>query len=232
MMVSHGPPFRDRKDAGQQLARALIPRAPDHPLVLGLPRGGVPVAYEVACELDADLDIVFVRKLGAPGHEELGIGAVIDGADPQIVLNEEIIRQIAPDAAYVKAETRRQLAEIERRRQVYLGDRKPISVAQRNVILVDDGIATGGTVRAALKGLRRARAGKVLLAVPVAPPDAIRSLAAECDGIVCLASPDPFYAVGAYYVNFEQTGDAEVTHLLADAARHAAEHSRPGAARD
>lgn len=228
MMVSHGPPFRDRKDAGRQLAQALIGRAPENPLVLGLPRGGVPVAYEVACELDAELDILFVRKLGAPGYEELGIGAVIDGADPQVVLNDEIIRQIAPNPAYVEAETRRQLREIERRRQLYLGDRQPASIGERNVILVDDGIATGGTVRAALKGLRKAHARKVLLAVPVAPPDVVQSLAAECDGIVCLASPDPFYAVGAHYMNFDQTGDAEVTHLLADAALHAAA-SRPGA---
>lgn len=216
MMFSDRPRFQDREDAGRQLAQALVHRAPANPLVLGLPRGGVPVAHEVARVLDADLDILFVRKLGAPGHEELGIGAVIDGAHPQIVLNEEIVRQIALTANHIQTETWRQLREIGRRRHVYLGSRQPISVEHRNIILVDDGIATGGTVRAALMGLRKAHAGKIVLAVPVAPAETLRMLADECDEIVCLLTPDPFYAVGIHYANFNQTSDEEVTRLLAD----------------
>ncbi len=216
-MFSDRPSFNDREDAGRRLARALIPRAPADPLVLGLPRGGVPIAHEVAQALDAELDILFVRKLGAPGHEELGIGAVIDGAHPQIVLNEEIVRQLSPGADYIQMEIARQLREIERRRHIYLGDRKPISVENRNIILVDDGIATGGTVRAALMGLRKAHAGRIILAVPVAPPETLRKLADECDEIICLVTPDPFYAVGVHYAHFNQTSDEEVTRLLADA---------------
>ncbi len=219
MMFSARPAFDNRQDAGQRLARALATHAGDNPLVLGLPRGGVPVAYEVARALDADLDVLFVRKLGAPDHEELGIGAVIDGANPQMVLNEEIVRQLAPGNAYIQAEMSRQLREIERRRREYVGDRKPIDVEKRTVILVDDGIATGGTVRAALKGLRKAHAGKIVLAVPVAPADTLHDLAPECDEIVCLLTPHPFYAVGVHYADFSQTGDAEVTRLLATAPR-------------
>ncbi|OJY67006.1 MAG: phosphoribosyltransferase [Sphingobium sp. 66-54] len=222
MTLSDRPSFKDRQDAGRRLAQALLPRAPDNPLVLGLPRGGVPVAHEVARALGADLDVLFVRKLGAPGYEELGIGAVIDGAHPQIVLNDEIVRQVAPSADYIQSETWRQLREIERRRHLYLGERKPLSVAHRNVILVDDGIATGGTVRAALKGLRKAHAGKIVLAVPVAPADTLHTLEGECDEIVCLVSPDPFYAVGVHYADFDQTSDEEVTHLLATPPRNPA----------
>jgi putative phosphoribosyl transferase len=219
MMFSDRPAFTDRQEAGQRLAQALAGHARDNPLVLGLPRGGVPVAYEVARALDADLDVLFVRKLGAPGNEELGIGAVIDGANPQMVLNEDIVRQLSPGRAYMESEMARQLQEIERRRREYVGDRKPIEVEKRTVILVDDGIATGGTVRAALKGLRKAHAGKIILAVPVAPAETLRELAKECDEIVCLIAPYPFYAVGVHYADFRQTTDAEVTQLLAAAPR-------------
>ncbi|MBT2186109.1 phosphoribosyltransferase [Sphingobium nicotianae] len=218
-MSSARPAFRDREEAGRRLARAIAGHCPDRPVVLALPRGGVPVAHEIAQALGADLDLLFVRKLGAPGHEEFGIGAVIDGAHPQTVLNDEIVRELSPGSDYIRNETARQLREIDRRRREYLGDRKPIDLTGRNVILVDDGIATGGTVRAALKGLRRARAGKILLAVPVAPPDALRSLANECDEIICLLSPYPFYAVGVHYADFRQTSDEEVKQLLAGAAR-------------
>lgn len=211
----HEPEFRDRREAGRRLAQALAHLAPAHPLVLALPRGGVPVAFEVARALDAELDLLFVRKLGAPGYEELGIGAVMDGADPQLVLNEQVVRELAPSPSYIRAEMRRQLAEIERRRHAYLGGREPIAAAGRTVIVVDDGIATGGTVKAALRGLRKTNPARLVLAVPVAPADSLADLAPECDEIVCLARPDPFYAVGAHYARFDQTGDDEVVRLLA-----------------
>lgn len=209
--------FHDRRDAGVHLAKALAHLAASQPLVLALPRGGVPVAFEVARALDADLDLLFVRKLGAPGYEELGIGAVVDGADPQLVLNEEVVRQLAPTPDYIRAEMRRQLAEIDRRRRAYLGDQVPIPVAGRTVIVVDDGIATGGTVKAALKGVNKAQPARLILAVPVAPAQAIAAVRDDCDEVICLYQPYPFYAVGAHYVVFDQTSDEEVIRLLAAA---------------
>ena len=211
------PIFRDRRDAGRRLAAALAPYRESRPIVLALPRGGVPVGFEVAKALAAPLDVLLVRKIGAPGHEELGLGAVVDGHDPQLVLNEDLVRAVAPPAGYIKAEERRQLAEIERRRQHYVGDRSPIAVEGRTVIVVDDGIATGATVKAALRGLARNRPARLVLAVPVAPADSLEELSAECDELVCLAIPDPFYAVGPHYRNFRQTEDAEVVRLLDEA---------------
>jgi putative phosphoribosyl transferase len=209
--------FHDRRDAGVHLAKVLSHLAASHPLVLALPRGGVPVAFEVAKALKADLDLLFVRKLGAPGYEELGIGAVVDGADPQLVLNEDVVRQLGPTPEYIRAEMRRQLAEIDRRRRAYLGDREPIAVAGRTVIIVDDGIATGGTVKAALKGVGKAHPARLILAVPAAPAEVIAGLKAECDEVICLYEPYPFYAVGAHYVVFDQTSDEEVVRLLSEA---------------
>jgi putative phosphoribosyl transferase len=190
------PAFSDRRSAGQCLAKALESYRGRDPLVLALPRGGVPVAFEVAQALDADLDLLMVRKIGAPGHEEFGIGAVVDGADPQVVLNEEAMRALAPSPEYIRAELRRQLIEIDRRRQAYQGKREPIPVAGRTVIVVDEGIATGGTMLAALRGIRKNHPARLVLAVPVAPREAISALRGECDEIVCLATPDPFHAVG------------------------------------
>ena len=211
------PLFRNRRDAGRRLAAALGPYRESRPIVLALPRGGVPVGFEVAKSLAAPLDILLVRKIGAPGHEELGLGAVVDGHDPQLVLNEELVRAIAPPPGYIDAEMQRQLAEIERRRQQYVGDRPPVAVEGRTVIVVDDGIATGATVKAALRGLARNRPARLVLAVPVAPADSLEELSAECDELVCLATPDPFYAVGPHYRNFRQTEDAEVVRLLDEA---------------
>lgn len=211
------PIFADRADAGRRLAAALSHLAITHPLVLALPRGGVPVAFEVARALGADLDLLLVRKLGVPGHPELGLGAVVDGAEPQLVLNDILIRTLALTPDYIEAELRRQLIEINRRRSAYLGDRVPPPMTRRTVIIVDDGIATGGTMKAALRGARKNRPARLVLAVPVAPREALIELEGECDELVCLAAPDPFYAVGAHYGNFDQTSDAEVISLLAQA---------------
>lgn len=209
--------FRDRAEAGRQLAARLMDFQPRNPVILALPRGGVPVAYEIAKALQAPLDLVLVRKIGAPGHPEFGIGAMVDGAHPQVVLNEAVVAQLEVPAAYIEEEIRRQLLEIERRRERYLGGRRPIDIQGRTVIVVDDGIATGGTVRAALQGLSRVRPAYLVLAVPVAPADAIEQLRSQTDEIVCPATPEPFHAVGAHYDDFTQTSDAEVIALLNEA---------------
>lgn len=213
------PLFEDRRDAGRRLATALSCYRQSNALVLALPRGGVPVGFEVAKALGATLDVLMVRKIGAPGHAELGLGAVLDGSHPDVVLNEDVIRQVRPPAGYIEAEKQRQLAEIERRRSRYVGNRPPVPVARRTVIVVDDGIATGGTVKAALRGVARRDPARLVLAVPVAPADAIDELARDCDDFVCLATPDPFYAVGPHYRDFAQTEDAEVIELLAEARK-------------
>jgi putative phosphoribosyl transferase len=209
--------FHDRRDAGRQLARALERFKGVNALVLALPRGGVPVAFEVASALRAELDVLLVRKIGAPGEAELGIGAVVDGSDPQIVWNEDALRVVRPSPAYQAAETQRQLQEIERRRQVYFAGRQAPSAHGRTVILVDDGVATGGTVTSALRALRRTGPARLILAVPVAPADAIEPLRREADEVVCLVTPEPFRAVGLHYEDFTQTSDEEVLALLSEA---------------
>ncbi len=209
--------FEDRRAAGRALAEALARYREGDPIVLALPRGGVPVGFEVASALNAPLDVLIVRKIGAPGHPELGIGAVIDGNEPHLVLNDDVIRQVGASAAYIEEEKRRQLAEIERRRRRYLGDRPAIPVAGRTAIVVDDGIATGGTVRAALRGIAGSNPARLVLAVPLAPADILADLAGDCDEVVCMATPEPFYAVGAHYRDFTQTEDDEVIRLLVQA---------------
>ncbi|WP_427963426.1 phosphoribosyltransferase [Altererythrobacter sp.] len=215
--------FSDRREAGRSLAVALAEFKNANPVILALPRGGVPIGYEVATALDAPLDIILVRKLGAPGHEEYGIGAIVDGASPQVVLDDEIVRMVGASPDYIDREVQRQLAEIERRRTAY-GSGLAIPLEYRTAIVVDDGIATGGTVKAALKALRKTGVSRVILAVPVAPRSAIAELRQWCDDIVCLAMPEPFYAVGAHYRDFSQTSDNEVVDLLAAARSDSETH--------
>nr|WP_028168126.1 phosphoribosyltransferase [Bradyrhizobium elkanii] len=206
--------FADRREAGRRLVPTLLKFKNDNPVVLALPRGGVPVAFEVAQALNAPLDVVLVRKIGAPGHEELGLGAVVDGAKPQVVMNDEIVRAIEPGADYLKAETSRQLLEIERRRCLYRDSEPPVDITGRTVIVIDDGIATGGTMRAVLKALSRAGTRRLVLAVPVAPPDTLEALNAEADEVICLMNPESFFAVGMHYRDFNQISDRQVVELL------------------
>jgi putative phosphoribosyl transferase len=208
--------FADRRTAGRQLAARLFHLRPDEPLVLALPRGGVPVGFEIARELDAPLDILLVRKIGVPWQPELALGAVVDGAAPQVLINEGLAEELAVERSYIESETARQLSEIERRRRIYLGDKPPPALGSRTVIIVDDGIATGSTARAALRAVRKAGARRIVLAVPVAPEDTVEQLGAEVDEIVCLSSPSPFIAVGAHYREFPQLADADVIALLAE----------------
>jgi putative phosphoribosyl transferase len=213
-----GDLLADRSEAGWLLAQRLMHLKPANPVVLALPRGGVPVGFEVARALGAPLDVVFVRKIGAPGQPELGLGAIVDGAHPQVVLNDELVALVRPSADYLEAEERRQLAEIERRRVLYRGGRAPIAIDGRTVIVVDDGIATGGTVKAVLRALSNSAAERIVLAVPVAPADTVAELKDLADEVVVLMTPEPFYAVGSHYRDFTQTTDEEVIDLLARAA--------------
>lgn len=205
--------FQDRTEAGRLLAEALEPyRGPDT-LVLGIPRGGVVVAAEVARALGAPLDVVIARKIGAPTQPELAIGAVVSG-DHLRLLDDDAIRYLRVPEEYIERETDRQFAEIARRMQLYRGDRPLPEIRSRTVIVVDDGIATGYTLRAALAGLRRLAPARLVVAVPVAPPSTCAEMRAHADDVVCLETPEPFMAVGAWYEDFDQTSDTEVKHLL------------------
>jgi predicted phosphoribosyltransferase len=210
-------PFRDRKDAGQKLAAALAKYKDqgDRAVVLALPRGGVPVAAEVAAALDAPLDLVLVRKIGVPMQPELAMGAVVDGAAPVVVRNEDIVRLVGIDEAEFKAVCDRELAEIERRRKRYVGDRPHPEVAGRIAIVIDDGIATGATTRAALRATRARKPKRLVLAVPVAPTQSLEELRGEADEIVCIEDYEPFGAIGYFYSDFRQISDEEVIETLA-----------------
>jgi putative phosphoribosyl transferase len=229
MNLFNHPPFRDRRDAGRQLADALMHLKPDKPVVLALPRGGVPVADVVAQALDAPLDVLLVRKIGAPGHPELGLGAVVDGQRHQRVLNENVINMVNPPPGYIEAEEQRQIREIERRRALYCGSRPPVAIEGRTVIVVDDGIATGGTMKTALMALSKAGVKRLIFAVPVAPPEVLDDLCSHANESLCLLAPHSFRAVSPYYADFEQTTDDEVIELLdAAASRQAHDASNKG----
>jgi putative phosphoribosyl transferase len=217
--------FRDRSDAGRRLAERLRHLVNADPVVVALPRGGVPVGYEIARELGAPLDVKIVRKLGAPGQEELGIGAVVDGDHPQAVLNEDILDALAVSRDYLEGEAARQLSEIRRRQERYRHGRDAVPLVGRTVIVVDDGIATGGSMRAALRGIRRSHPARLVLAVPVAPPDTLDALRDEVDELVYIDAPEPFGAVGRFYDDFTQTSDEEVEQLLEAADQAVADRS-------
>ena len=210
--------FSNRTEAGRLLAEKLVKYAGRADvIVLGLPRGGVPVAYEVAKRLGVPLDVFIVRKLGVPGFEELAVGAIASGGVR--VLNQDVMRALPNAEATIESITARETAELERREQSYRDGRPAPELRDRVVILVDDGLATGATMRAAVKALRHRGAAKIVVAVPVGPPDTCREFEGEADETICASVPEFFQAVGQYYEDFSQTSDDEVRELLARAAQ-------------
>jgi predicted phosphoribosyltransferase len=210
--------FADRTEAGRALAAALVSREPgESPVVLALPRGGVPVAFEVAKALSAPLDVLVVRKIGAPDQPELAIGAVATGG--VIIRNEEILAALGIDAQTMARATAAAQAELVAKEQRYRTGREPLAVEGRAVILVDDGAATGATMRAAVVAARQRGARKVIVALPNAATDAAATLAREADELVCLHTPEHYFAVGYWYLDFAQVSDAEVARLLSEAGR-------------
>ena len=208
--------FRDRSEAGKRLAAQLTAYADRADvLVLALPRGGVPVAFEVAAALRAPLDVFLVRKLGVPGHEELAMGAIATGGVR--VLNEDAVDYLRIPGAVIDAVAADEIRELERRERAYRGDRPAPDVRAKTVILVDDGLATGSTMRAAAAALRQQQPARIVVAVPVAAPPTCDELSTEVDDIVCALTPEPFQAVGLWYQDFSQTSDEEVRELLAQA---------------
>jgi predicted phosphoribosyltransferase len=213
--------FPDRAAAGRVLGEKLTQYAGrDDVIVLGLPRGGVPVAYEVARALRVPLDVFIVRKLGVPGFEELAAGAIASGGVR--VLNEDVMRALPNADEIIELVTQRETAEVERREQEYRDGRPAPEIRGRTVILIDDGLATGATMRAAVKALRQRGAARIVVAVPVGPPDTCKEFEDEADEVVCASAPEFFQAVGQYYEDFSQTSDDEVRELLARAAQREA----------
>ena len=214
-------PFRDRREAGRLLAATLDAYAnrPDV-LVLALPRGGVPVAYEVARARGVPLDVFLVRKLGVPGHEELAMGAIASGGVR--VINDELVRALRIPDEVIDAVTAQEQQELARRERLYRGDHPPPDVRGRTVILVDDGLATGATMYAAVEVLRQQQPARIVVAVPIAAPETCAELSGEVDDIVCAVTPQPFYAVGLWYEDFSPTTDDEVRDLLAQAREQVA----------
>lgn len=206
--------FHDRADAGRRLAAKLAHYKGEEAVVFALPRGGVPVAAPIAAMLPAPLDLVLARKIGAPFQPELAMGAVADGGSPVVVRNEDVIAMAGVDEAEFDAACRRELAEIERRRHLYLGARIRPEAVGRVAIVVDDGVATGATTRAALRAVRARRPKTLVLAVPVAPPDVLEALRGEADEIVCLEVRADFGAIGFFYADFHQLDDREVIAVL------------------
>lgn len=206
--------FTDRREAGRILAERLLDLKDKRPVVLALPRGGVPVGFEIARALGAPLDLVLVRKIGAPGQEELAIGAIADGEHPEFVADPDLITSFDVSVDYLERAKSAALHEIERRRHAYLGDHPPEDLTGRTAIVVDDGIATGATMLCALRATRRRSPARLVLAVPVASSRSLEKLEKEADQVVCLEQPSVFLAVGQFYKQFPQLRDASVTKLL------------------
>ena len=206
--------FSSREDAGRQLALRLKNMALVDPVVLALPRGGVPVAAEVARELHAPLDLILVRKIGVPWQPELAAAAIVDGEHPDLVLNGRVMQGLGLTMADIDGQAKEQLEEIERRRRLYLRDRQPVSVQGRSVIVVDDGIATGTTARAALQALRRRKPKELILAVPVAAPDTVLEFKEDAYQVISLETPANFQSIGQFYSDFHQLSDEEVIDII------------------
>ena len=219
--------FRDRTEAGRLLGKAIAEKDYPDPVVLALPRGGIPIAIEVARALAAPMDLILVRKIGVPSQPELAAGAIVDGGEPETIYNDDVIAITGLTRNHVDEIGKRQLEEIERRRALYLKDRPAVPVAGRTAIVVDDGIATGATARAALHAMRRKQAQKVVLAVPVGPTDTLASFAGEADEVICLSEPTPFYAIGIHYLDFRQLDDDDVIDLMAEADRLRGDETEP-----
>lgn len=213
--------FSDRGDAGRRLAQRLLHLRASRPVVLALPRGGVPVGFEIARALDAPLDLVLVRKIGVPWQPELALGAVADGGDPEVLIDWNLVAELAIAEDYIAAETARQIAEIERRRRAYGAGRAPLEIAGRPAIVVDDGIATGATMQVALTATRRRNPSRLILAVPVAAEDTLARLRPAVDEVACLETPADLGAIGFFYRDFHQMSDAEVSDFLTRAAQPA-----------
>jgi len=210
--------FKDRRDAGRKLAQRLIAyTGRTDVIVLALPRGGVPVAYEVALALHTPLDIYIVRKLGLPGHEELAIGAIATGGVR--VLNHDIVQYLNIPNELIEAVAKREFQELERREHEYRGNRSPLDVKDRTVILIDDGLATGASMRAAVAGLRTLKPAQIVIAVPTAALETCEALETEVDQMICATTPEPFYGVSRWYEDFSQTTDEQVRMLLEEANR-------------
>lgn len=210
--------FRDRREAGQKLATELAKLSLQDPVVLALPRGGVPVAAEVAKALKAPLDLLLVRKVAAPGNPELAVAAIVDGDPPDVVLNREMVEAYSLNDEELRVLIAGQRPELERRRATYRGGRPPLSVGGRTVIVVDDGAATGTTMKVAIRGLKRRSPRKIIVALPVAPAETASELAQEADLILCLSEPARFRALSYYYASFPQLSDAEVLGTMDETA--------------
>jgi putative phosphoribosyl transferase len=210
--------FKDRVDAGRKLAKKLSEYANrSDVIILALPRGGVPVAFEVAKELNVKMDVFIVRKLGVPGNEELAMGAI--ASDNIIVLNEDVVRSFQISKQVIDAVAARELRELERREHTYRGNRPKPNINGLTVILIDDGLATGATMRAAAAAVKTKNPTKIVIAVPTGAPDTCRSFEGKVDKVICVATPEPFYGVGAWYEDFSQTTDTEVCELLGKDAK-------------
>jgi len=220
--------FLDRHEAGRKLAQDLLIYADQRPAVFALPRGGVPIGYEIAKALKAPLDLILVRKIGVPFQPELAAGAVADGDEPTVVLNPKVVEPLGLTEEFLKEETDRILAEIDERRQTYLAGRERVDPRGKTAIVADDGIATGATIKAALRAIRRQEPAHLVLAAPVAPPETVEELRQEADAVHCLETPELFLAIGVFYRNFHQLSDDEVVKLLAEAQEFQSDAQVPG----